>query len=155
MPQGSRHFFPSSSRPFGPSRPNQTFLHSFNQSLPPPPSYRLSFLSLLHSFTPSLFLSSRHQYSFLLLLDVLRLSAGSSTFARVCVSTSLARRFDLASSASPSILWIIRVSRNLILRASPCLTPTLISCPSHTRVYLFSSNLVEGFRPVRSGIMGS
>lgn len=152
MPQGSRHFFSSLSRPFGPSRSNQTFLHSFNQSLPPAPSYRLS---PPRSFIPSLFLSSRHRCFFLLLLDALRLSAGSSAFARVCVSTSLARRFDLASSASPSILWIIRVSRNLILRASPCLASTSISRPSRARVYLFSSNLVEGFRPVRSGIMGS
>lgn len=152
MPQGSRHFF-SLSRPFAPSRSNQTFLHSFNQSLPPPPSYRLGSPSLLYSFSVSLFSSS------VLFLTSSQcsssLSAGSSAFVRVCVSTSLARRFDLASSASPSILWIIRVSRNLILRASLCLTPTLISRPSRARVYLFSSNLVEGFRPVRSGIMGS
>lgn len=64
-------------------------------------------------------------------------------------------RSDLASSTSPSILRITRVSRNLILWTSLRLSQTLVPRPFRTGLYLSSSDLVEGFRPVRSGIMSS
>lgn len=107
MPQGSRHFFPSSSRPFGPSRPNQTFLHSFNQSLPPPPPSPLLIASdPSHSFpvSPSLSLLPRHRCSFPLLLDAPRLSAGSLQPSAECA-------FPLLSLVV-SILPAVRLSRS-------------------------------------------
>lgn len=144
MFQGSRHFslLVSTVRSF--FRSNQTFLHSFNQSLPPLPSYRLRLLFLFLSFSLDLrgLPCSLHRL------------AGSLVFVQVYVFISLAPRSDLASSASPLILRIIRVPRNLILRAL-CISLRFSSRVLLTRVYLSSSDLVEGFCPVRSGIMGS
>lgn len=105
MPQGSRHFFPSSSRPFGPSRPNQTFLHSFNQSLPPPPPPH-PFLSPQIPLTPSpsllLFLSSFVIGA--LLPAAPRLSAGSLQPSAECA-------FPLLSLVV-SILPAVHLSRS-------------------------------------------
>lgn len=144
MFQGSRHFslLVSTVRSF--FRSNQTFLHSFNQSLPPLPSYRLRLLFLFLSFSLDLrgLPCSLHRL------------AGSLVFVQVYVFISLAPRSDLASSASPLILRIIRVPRNLILWAL-CISLRFSSRVLLTRVYLSSSDLVEGFCPVRSGIMGS
>lgn len=145
MFQGSRHFslLVSTVRSF--FRSNQTFLHSFNQSLPPLPSYRLRLLFLFLSFSLSIFGG---------LPCSLHRLAGSLVFVQVYVFISLAPRSDLASSASLSILRIIRVPRNLILWAL-CISLRFSSRVLLTRVYLSSSDLVEGFCPVRSGIMGS
>lgn len=129
MLQGSRHFslLVSIVRSF--FRSNQTFLHSFNQSLPPLPSYRLCLLSL------SLFIFLVFGVS-LVPSDSLHRLVGSSVSVQVYVFISLAPHFDLASSASPSILQIIRVSRNLILWASLHLSPILISRPPHAGLSL-------------------
>jgi len=149
MPQGSRHF--SLLVSFGPS-----FARTRLSSTP---SISHFLLSLLIIFAPPLSLSLSLFLSHLRDLPCsLRLSLPPRRIfsLRSSVHFHFSRSSLRSSSASSSILRIIRVPRNLILWASLHLSSILVSPPPRAGLSLHSlSDLMEGFCPVRSGIMGS
>lgn len=165
MLQGSRHFFPlrlhSAVRSFSLTRQGGTRLSS-TPSISHFllfPAYRLCplilSLTLSFSFSPSFSLFfPRLPSSLVPAPSSPSLRRIFTAFAQVCFP-SLALRFDLASSVSLPRSYGSFVSLVISSYGHPRVSLRLSSRVLLAQVYLSSSNLVEGFRPVHSGIMSS
>lgn len=152
MLQGSRHFSLLVSTVWSFFRSNQTFLHSFNQSLPPLPSYRLCPPSLSVSLVLSLSFSSSWSPFFPPTLSIVLQDLQSSfkcTFSFLSLLAPILPAVRLPRSCGSFVSLVISSYGRL------CISFRFSSRVLLAQVYLSSSDLMEGFCPVRSGIMGS